>query len=56
MTDRWLADNCLFGSATKVRDGIEAWVDAGISTPIIVPSSTTGGQAKAVAELFSAFE
>ena len=56
MTDRWLADNCLFGSATKVRDGIEAWFDAGISTPIIVPSSTTGGQAKAVTELFAAFE
>jgi dTDP-4-amino-4,6-dideoxygalactose transaminase len=47
MTDRWLADNCLFGSANKVR--------AGISTPIIVPSSASGGQAKAVAELFAAF-
>jgi alkanesulfonate monooxygenase SsuD/methylene tetrahydromethanopterin reductase-like flavin-dependent oxidoreductase (luciferase family) len=55
MSDRWLADNCLFGSATKVRDGIEAWFDAGVSTPIIVPSSTTGGQAKAVTELFAAF-
>jgi alkanesulfonate monooxygenase SsuD/methylene tetrahydromethanopterin reductase-like flavin-dependent oxidoreductase (luciferase family) len=56
MGERWLADNCLFGSAAKVREGIEAWFDAGISTPIIVPSSTTGGQAKAVAELFAAFE
>ena len=56
MTDRWLNDNCLFGSPTKLRDGIEAWFDAGISTPIIVPSSTTGGQAKAVAELFAIFE
>ena len=56
MTDRWLADNTLFGSPTKVRDGIEAWLDAGISTPIIVPSSTSGGQAKAVAEVFSAFQ
>ena len=56
MTDRWLADNCLFGSPTKVRDGIEAWFDAGINTPIIVPSSTRGGHAKAVAELFAAFE
>ena len=36
--------------------GIEAWFDAGISTPIIVPSSTSGGQAKAVAELFAIFE
>jgi alkanesulfonate monooxygenase SsuD/methylene tetrahydromethanopterin reductase-like flavin-dependent oxidoreductase (luciferase family) len=56
MSDRWLADNCLFGTPTKVRDGIEAWFDAGVSTPIIVPSSTSGGQAKAVAELFAAFE
>jgi alkanesulfonate monooxygenase SsuD/methylene tetrahydromethanopterin reductase-like flavin-dependent oxidoreductase (luciferase family) len=56
MSERWLADNCLFGSASKVRDGIEAWFDAGVTTPIIVPSSTSGGQAKAVAELFAAFE
>jgi alkanesulfonate monooxygenase SsuD/methylene tetrahydromethanopterin reductase-like flavin-dependent oxidoreductase (luciferase family) len=56
MTDRWLADNCLYGSPTKVRDGIEAWFDAGVSTPIVVPSSTSGGQAKALAELFAAFE
>jgi len=55
MSDKWLADNTLFGSATKVRDGVEAWFDAGIGTPIIVPSSTTGGQAKAVTELFAAF-
>jgi len=56
MTDRWLNDNTLFGSPTKVRDGIEAWFDAGVTTPIIVPSSTSGGQAKAVAELFAIFE
>ncbi len=56
MTDRWLADNTLFGSPTKVRDGIEAWFDAGVSTPIVVPSSTSGGQAKAVTELFAAYE
>ena len=56
MTDAWLNDNCLFGSSTKVRDGIEAWFDAGVSTPILVPSSTSGGQAKAVAEVFAIFE
>jgi alkanesulfonate monooxygenase SsuD/methylene tetrahydromethanopterin reductase-like flavin-dependent oxidoreductase (luciferase family) len=56
MSDRWLADNGLYGSAAKVREGVEAWFDAGITTPIIVPSSTSGGQAKAVAELFAAFE
>jgi alkanesulfonate monooxygenase SsuD/methylene tetrahydromethanopterin reductase-like flavin-dependent oxidoreductase (luciferase family) len=56
MSERWIADNGLYGSASKVRDGIEAWFDAGINTPIIVPSSTRGGHAKAVAELFAAFE
>jgi alkanesulfonate monooxygenase SsuD/methylene tetrahydromethanopterin reductase-like flavin-dependent oxidoreductase (luciferase family) len=56
MSDHWLADNTLFGSPTKVRDGIEAWFDAGVSTPIIVASSTSGGQAKAIAELFTIFE
>ena len=56
MSDRWLADNTLSGSKAKVREGIEAWFDAGVSTPIIVPSSTSGGHAKAVGELFAAFE
>jgi alkanesulfonate monooxygenase SsuD/methylene tetrahydromethanopterin reductase-like flavin-dependent oxidoreductase (luciferase family) len=56
MSEKWLADNTLYGSPSKVRDGVEAWFDAGISTPIIVPSSTTGGHAKAVGELFAAFE
>ena len=54
MSDRWLEEVVLFGSATQVRDGLEKWFDAGMSTPIIVPSSTSGGQAKAVAELFAA--
>ena len=56
MSDRWLREVTLFGSATEVRDGLEAWFDAGVSTPIMVASSTTGGQAKAVAELFAAFD
>ena len=53
LSDRWLADTTLFGSASKVRDGIEAWFDAGIRTPIIVPSSASGGQLKALEEFFS---
>jgi alkanesulfonate monooxygenase SsuD/methylene tetrahydromethanopterin reductase-like flavin-dependent oxidoreductase (luciferase family) len=53
LSDRWLADTTLFGSASKVRDGIEAWFDAGINTPIIVPSSATGGQLKAIDEFFA---
>jgi alkanesulfonate monooxygenase SsuD/methylene tetrahydromethanopterin reductase-like flavin-dependent oxidoreductase (luciferase family) len=55
LTDRWLADTTLFGSATQVRDGLEAWFDAGIKTPILVPSSANGGQMMAFEELFSIF-
>jgi hypothetical protein len=54
MTDRWLDDCTLSGPAGRVRDGVEAWFDAGV-TPIVVPSSTSGGQAKAVGEVFEAF-
>ncbi len=53
LTDRWLADTTLFGSKKKVRDGIEAWFDAGIKTPIIVPSSAVGNQLKAFEEFFA---
>lgn len=55
MSDRWLSDVTLYGSASEVRDGLEAWFDAGITTPILVPSSTSGGQLKALEELFAAF-
>lgn len=55
MTDRWLDDCTLSGSATFVRDEIEAWIDAGVKTPIVVSSSTSGGQLKAIEELFSAY-
>ena len=53
LSDRWLADTTLFGSAAKVREGIEAWFDAGIKTPIIVPSSASGGQMQALEEFFA---
>lgn len=55
MSDRWLADATLFGSAAQVRDGVAAWREAGVSTPILVPSSATGNQLKAVEEIFAAF-
>lgn len=55
MSDRWLADSTLFGSASEVRDGVDAWFAAGVKTPIIVPSSTKGGQMKAFEEIFAAF-
>ena len=52
LSDRWLADTTLFGPAAEVREGIEAWFDAGIKTPIIVPSSASGGQFAAFEEFF----
>lgn len=54
-SDRWLADNTLFGPAAKVREGIEAWREAGVRTPIVVPSSAAGNQLKALEELFAAY-
>ena len=53
LSDRWLADTTLFGTASQVREGIEAWFDAGIKTPIIVPSSASGGQFQAFEEFFA---
>jgi alkanesulfonate monooxygenase SsuD/methylene tetrahydromethanopterin reductase-like flavin-dependent oxidoreductase (luciferase family) len=55
MSDRWLADATLFGPAAQVREGVEAWRAAGVSTPILVPSSAAGNQLKAVEEIFVAF-
>jgi alkanesulfonate monooxygenase SsuD/methylene tetrahydromethanopterin reductase-like flavin-dependent oxidoreductase (luciferase family) len=56
MSDKWLSDCTLYGSVGEVRDGVEAWLDAGVPSPILVPSSTSGGQLKAFEELFAAFE
>lgn len=55
MSDEWLDDCTLSGSADRVRDGLEAWFDAGVNAPILVPSSTSGGQVKAFTELFDTF-
>ena len=56
LSDRWLADTTLFGTAQEVREGIEAWFDAGIKTPIIVPSSASGGQIQALEEFFALWD
>jgi alkanesulfonate monooxygenase SsuD/methylene tetrahydromethanopterin reductase-like flavin-dependent oxidoreductase (luciferase family) len=55
MSDEWLSDCTLYGSVGEVRDGVEAWFDAGVPCPILVPSSASGGQMKAFDELFAAF-
>jgi alkanesulfonate monooxygenase SsuD/methylene tetrahydromethanopterin reductase-like flavin-dependent oxidoreductase (luciferase family) len=55
MSDRWLADSTLYGSASHVREGVERWIAAGVRTPILVPSSASGNQFKAFEELFAAY-
>ncbi len=55
LSDRWLEDTTLFGPITRIRDQLAAWQDAGVRQPILVPSSISGGQMKAFAELLAAF-
>ena len=54
MSDRWLADCTLFGPRDRVRDGFAAWREIGVE-PIAVMSSTSGGQVKAIGELFDLY-
>jgi alkanesulfonate monooxygenase SsuD/methylene tetrahydromethanopterin reductase-like flavin-dependent oxidoreductase (luciferase family) len=56
MSDQWLSEVTLYGSVAQVRDGVEAWYAAGVETPILVPSSTSGGQMQALQELCAAFK
>ena len=55
MSERWLKDCTLYGTAAEVREGVDAWLAAGVRTPILVPSSASGGQMKAFEEMFAAF-
>jgi alkanesulfonate monooxygenase SsuD/methylene tetrahydromethanopterin reductase-like flavin-dependent oxidoreductase (luciferase family) len=54
MSDRWLSQVTLYGTAAEVREGIEAWYDAGVNTLIVVPSSAHGNQLVAFEELRAA--
>jgi alkanesulfonate monooxygenase SsuD/methylene tetrahydromethanopterin reductase-like flavin-dependent oxidoreductase (luciferase family) len=54
ISDRWLQDVTLYGPADKVREGIEAWREAGVNDLILVPSSAQGNQLAAFEELFAA--
>jgi alkanesulfonate monooxygenase SsuD/methylene tetrahydromethanopterin reductase-like flavin-dependent oxidoreductase (luciferase family) len=56
MTDRWLSDCTLYGPPSRVLEGLEAWYEAGLRTPILVPSSAVGNQMKAFEEFFALFE
>jgi alkanesulfonate monooxygenase SsuD/methylene tetrahydromethanopterin reductase-like flavin-dependent oxidoreductase (luciferase family) len=56
LTDRWIADNTLYGPAAKVRDQLAAWYAAGLNTPVLVPNSVNGNQLTALDEIFATFE
>ena len=55
MSDSWLSNATLYGSVDEVRSGVEEWFEQGCKTPILVPSSTSGGQMHAIQEIFDAF-
>ena len=54
MTDEWLDDCTISGSPDAVRAKIDAWASTGV-TPIAVMSSTVGGQAVAIRQLFDLY-
>lgn len=54
MSDAWLDDCTVSGSASHVRDRLSQWQAVGVQ-PVAVMSSTSGGQAKAIGELFAAY-
>lgn len=54
MSDAWLDDCTISGPADRVRERLARWHDIGVH-PIAVMSSTSGGQAKAIGELFDAY-
>ena len=54
MSDAWIDDCTISGSAGVVRERIDEWLSMGV-LPIVVMSSTTGGQAAAISELFAAY-
>jgi alkanesulfonate monooxygenase SsuD/methylene tetrahydromethanopterin reductase-like flavin-dependent oxidoreductase (luciferase family) len=54
MTDGWIDDCTISGSAHAVRERLDDWMSLGVQ-PIAVMSSTTGGQAVAIGELFAAY-
>ncbi len=55
MSERWLSDCTLYGPPQRVLEGLEAWYETGLRTPILVPSSAVGNQMKAFEEFFELF-
>lgn len=54
MSDDWIDDCTISGGPGEVRERLSAWAATGV-TPIAVMSSTSGGQAKAIRELFDLY-
>jgi alkanesulfonate monooxygenase SsuD/methylene tetrahydromethanopterin reductase-like flavin-dependent oxidoreductase (luciferase family) len=54
MKNDWLDDCTISGPSKVVRERLHAWHQRGV-LPIAVMSSTSGGQAKAIGELFAAY-
>jgi alkanesulfonate monooxygenase SsuD/methylene tetrahydromethanopterin reductase-like flavin-dependent oxidoreductase (luciferase family) len=54
MSDSWIDDCTISGTAGVVRERVDDWLSMGV-LPILVMSSTTGGQAIAIRELFAAY-
>jgi alkanesulfonate monooxygenase SsuD/methylene tetrahydromethanopterin reductase-like flavin-dependent oxidoreductase (luciferase family) len=55
LPDRWLADIALFGPPAKIRDGVEAWRESGVRTPVLVPLSADGDPTTGLRQVFAAF-
>ncbi len=55
LSDRWLADTTLFGPPASICEGVEALREAGVRTPVLVPSSAAGGQMRAFEEVMAVF-
>ncbi len=56
LSDQWLDDTTIAGPPSRVREEVQRWYDAGVKTPILVPSAVKGGQMQAFEELFAVFD
>ena len=54
--DRVAEDKKNSGELSSLSEQVEAWFDAGITTPIIVPSAVKGGQMQALQEFFDLWD
>jgi probable F420-dependent oxidoreductase len=53
MTDRFVDDLAIIGSAEECREKLAAFVEAGVTTPVLAPLSASAEQATALLEAFA---